>query len=118
MEKEESIFYYEEKEPDARGFSTFLEVGVLDNKIISATLDGYNFDENNPYGNYKTLSDKYNDEMFAESGTYYRDAAEQLEEEIVEGKYPLSHVKGARFLSADANELLTRIKEKHNLELF
>src|SRR5690606_13020573 len=103
-------YYYAELEPDARGFRTFLEVEVIDNKIVNVTLDAKN-EEDNPYGLYKTTSSKYNEEMYAESGTRYADAVENLENQIIQGKTTLDRVKGARFLSQDANELLSKIRK-------
>lgn len=106
-------YYYAELEPDARGFKTFLEVEVSEGKIVSARLDAINENEN-PYGTYKKSSDKYNDDMYAESGTYYRDASDKLENDILNGVNPLRKVKGARFLSQDANELFNKIKDELN----
>lgn len=103
--------YYAELEPDARGFRTFLEVEVSEGKIVSAWLDAKNENEN-PYGTYKSTSEKYNDDMHSESGTYYRDASASLERDILNGVSPLTKVKGARFLSQDANELFNKIKDE------
>lgn len=106
----ERKYYKAELEPDARGFTTFLQVEVLDGKIISALLDGRNKSEN-PYGEYKSTSEKYNNDMYAESGTRYIDAVRDLEKQIVQEKDILDKVKGARFISQDANELLQKIKK-------
>ncbi len=100
----------EELAPDARGFKTFLVVVVENNTISSTRLDARNGSEN-PYGTFKESSEKYNNDMYAESGTYYRDAVKILEKEILENKYPLIRVKGARYLSQDANVLFGRIRE-------
>lgn len=107
--------YYAELNPDARGFTTFLEVRVVDGEIVSARLDGKN-EAKNPYGTYKTMSEKYNHDMHAESGTYYRDAAKQLEDDILSGKQPLRRVEGARVLSHDANILLDKVKKQANIK--
>lgn len=104
--------YYAELKPDARGFSTFLSVSVLDGQIVEAKLDGVN-KNNNPYGTYKSESERYNAEMKAESGIMYAEAAYILEKDIIFGKYrKLGAVKGARFLSQDAQILLDDIKEQ------
>lgn len=107
--------YAEYLDPDARGFSTFLKVVVVDGRIVDAWLDGENLDEN-PYGPYKSASAKYNQDMFEESGTYYRDAARQLERNIVFGFLPLDRVKGARVLTQDARVLLDKIMDQMILD--
>lgn len=108
--------YHAELKPDPRGFTTFLKVNVEDGVIVNAWLDGVNVEEN-PYGTYKSTSSKYNHDMHAESGTYYRDAAKQLEREIIHGVRPLTRVKGARVLTADARELLADIEDRIKKDL-
>lgn len=102
--------YYAELEPDARGFTTFLEVETEDGMIVEAVLDGVN-QEDNPYGMFKSTSKKYNEDMCNESGIRYADATKALESQIKEGKTTLDRVKGARFLSQDANELLSEVRK-------
>ena len=106
--------YYEELEPDARGFITYMRVSTADNVIVGVELDAYHPDPNNPYGESKVHSEKYNHDMHEESGTYYRDAVESLAADVLLGVRPLRRVKGARFLSQDANVLLERIEDRIN----
>lgn len=102
--------YYAELEPDARGYRTYLRVIKVGDEIVEVKLDAYNY--NHPtYGYKKSKCEKYNNDMHAESGTYYRDARAILEKSILDGDDPLVKVKGARVLSSDAVELLKKLKE-------
>lgn len=105
--------FYEELKPDARGFKTFMIAEFLDGELKSVKIDGVNSNDN-PYGTFKSLSEKYNEDMHSESGTRYKDACKQIEKDLMEGNYPIERVKGARFLSMDANELFEKIIKKVN----
>lgn len=108
MKINEEVTYYAELEPDARGFQTFLEVKKYEGKIVSVRVDGVNYADN-PYGPYKSLSEKYNHDMHEESNTYYRDAKVAYENSILEGG-PLIRVQGAGALYNDLLILLDNLK--------
>ena len=105
--------YTASKPAVARGFVTTLEVGIRDGQVQSAHLDATN-DSDNPYGDRKSTSEKYNDDMFVESGTYYRDAVKHIEESFEAGFMQVDSISGATVIAQDANDLMYEILGKQS----
>lgn len=100
--------YSSSKQPDARGFSSTLEIEVEKGEVVSANLDATNPNPN-PYGSHKSTSERYNNEMFAESGTYYRDAVSEINSAFESGELHVDVISGATVISQEANELMNNI---------
>src|SRR5699024_2037768 len=100
--------YASSQQPDARGFSSSLEIEVEKGEGVSATVDATNAIRH-PYGSHKSTSERYNNEMFAESGTYYRDAVSEINSAFESGELHVDVVSGATVISQEANELMNNI---------
>ncbi len=112
----EKVYYAQlRKDQDSNGFINFLEVRKYQDRVVSVRIDGVNYDEN-PYGTYKSLSEKYNNAMHDASGTYYRDAKRMYEESILKGG-DLVRVKGAGGLYGDLMLLIDKIKAQTDLDI-
>lgn len=104
--------YNVKKDFDANGFETFLKIVIKDEKIFDIELDA----EHPELGIKKKNNPTYNLLMKNESGCSYKDASNQLIEQIKIGIYPLKAVKGARYLSEDAQELWDKICVQMNFD--
>lgn len=100
--------YSATKSPDARGFVTTLDIEVEGGRVKSANLDGLG-DSKNPYGTNKSTSERYNNEMFDESGTYYRDAVHQINNQFESGMFQVDTISGATVISQEANDLMAEV---------